>query len=306
MTENLDPAQAPTPAAHGLTIESTTDPDSPITGRFFEHFDQAFVLPNEKETLEGFRDCLALNSGPASARLRERYGPFREAVLIARARGGEMAGGANYAAFALSGKSPLLAINLNYIFVAPAWRRQGYFRRLLSAVRLDAAILPMASGMVPAIFIEQNDPLAMTEAEYAADTAHAGLDQFQRIAIWTKLGARIVDFPYIQPPLSPAQQPDTGLCYAVLGMPGPALDACLLREHLLRYFAISVLKGRDPESDPVARSQLVTLGEACAAGRTIPLLDPGKLTVQAMRQARTTPFHGEKLSLRGVLRNTAA
>jgi GNAT superfamily N-acetyltransferase len=305
MTEIPDPGHDAGPAASRLTIESTTDPESPITGHFFEHFDLAFILPHEKETLKGFRDCLALNSGPASKRLRERYGPFREAVLIAREPGGEIAGGANYIAFALSGKSPLLTINLNYVFVGPAWRGQGYFRQLLSAIQRDAARLREASEIPAAIFIEQNDPLAMTEDDYAADTTHSGLDQIRRIAIWAKLGARIIDFPYIQPPLSPAQEPDTGLCYAILGMPTPALDACLLREHLLRYFAISVLKGRDPDSDPTARSQLATLGDACAAARAIPLLDPGRLTLAALAQCRAMPSHSEKLSLRDVLRNPA-
>jgi GNAT superfamily N-acetyltransferase len=305
MIDISDRAKGGAPAAGYFSFESTTDPDSPITGLFFEHFDQAFILPHEKETLQGFRDCLALNSGPASERLRSRYGPFREAALIAREPGGEIAGGANYIAFALGGKSAMLAINLNYIFVVPAWRKQGYFRQLLGAVRLDAARLREASKMSTAIFIEQNDPLAMTEEDYAADTAHAGLDQFQRIAIWAKLGARIVDFPYIQPPLSPAQEPDTRLCYAVIGMRGPGLDACLLREHLLRYFAISVLKGRDPDSDLTARSQLAMLGEACAADRAIPLLDPGMLTVQVMMQIRAMPSHNKKLSLRDALRNPA-
>jgi hypothetical protein len=306
MIRNPDQAQDGAPAAGGFSFESTTDPDSPVTGLFFEHFDQAFILPHEKETLEGFRDCLALNSGPASERLRERYGPFREAILIAREPGGQVAGGANYIAYVLGGTFPLLAINLNYIFVVQAWRRQGCFRQLLGAVRKDAAVLLSESSRIPsAIFIEQNDPLAMTEAEYAADTAHAGLDQFQRIAIWAKLGACIIDFPYIQPPLSPAQEPDKGLCYAVLGLPGPALDACLLREHLLRFFAISVLKGRDPESDPTARPQLAALGEACAAGRTIPLLDPRVLTVPAMMHYRAMSFDREKASLRSALRNPA-
>jgi hypothetical protein len=293
------------PAAGALSFESTTDPDSPITGLFFEHFDRAFILPHEKETLEGFRHCLALNRGPAFERLHERYGPFREAVLIARAPSGEIAGGANYIAFALSGTPPLLAINLNYIFVAQAWRRQGYFRQLLGAVRFDAALLRKSSTMPAAIFIEQNDPLAMTQEDYTADTAYGGLDQFQRIAIWAKLGARIVDFPYIQPALSSAQEPDTRLCYAVIGMPGPDLDACFLREHLLRFFAISVLKGRDPYGDLAARSQLALLGEACAAGRTIPLLDPSRLTVPAMMQIRAEPSNSKVLSLRDALRNPA-
>jgi hypothetical protein len=292
--------------AGGLTIESTTDPDSPVTSLFFEHFDQTFILPHEKETLEGFRDCLALNRGEAAERLRARYGPFRETILVAREPGGQIVGGANYIAFALDGKSPLLSVNLNYIFTVRAWRRLGYFRSLLSAVRQDAAaLLNEPSKMPAAIFIEQNDPFAMTGEDYATDTAHAGLDQFQRIAIWANFGARIIDFPYIQPPLSPAQEPDTSLCYAVVGIPGQALDACLLREHLLRFFAISVLKGRDPESDPAARSQLAVLSEACAAGRAIPLLDPAKLTPSAATQIRAMPLHRGKLSLRGFLRNPA-
>jgi GNAT superfamily N-acetyltransferase len=305
MTGIPDLPQGAAPAAGTFSFESTTDPDSPVTDLFFEHFDRAFILPHEKETLEGFRDCLALNRGEASGRLRGRYGPFREAVLIARTPDGEIAGGANYIAFGLGGKSPLLAINLNYIFVAQAWRGRGYFRQLLGAVRLDAALLKEAAKMPAAIFIEQNDPFVMTGEDYAADTAHGGLDQFQRIAIWAKLGARIVDFPYIQPPLSAAQEPDTGLCYAVIGMPADALDACLLREHLLRFFAISVLKGRDPESDPAARSQLAMLAEACAAGRTIPLLNPGRLTVPAMMQIRAMSSGSKTLSLRDAVRNPA-
>jgi hypothetical protein len=306
MTDIPRPAQGAAPPAGGLRVESTTNPDSPITGLFFEHFDRAFILPHEKETLEGFRDCLALNRGEASDRLRKHYGAFREAILIAREPGGEIAGGANYIAFLLGGNSPLLAINLNYVFVVQAWRRLGYFRLLLRAVLQDAAaLLSEPSKMPSAIFIEQNDPLAMSEDEYEADTAHAGLDQFQRIAIWTKLGARVIDFPYVQPPLSPAQEPDRRLCYAVIGMPGPALDSCLLKEHLRRFFAISVLKGRDPQSDPTARSQLAELEEACAAGRTISLLDPGRLTLPAMMAIRTMPFPATKQSLRDALRNPA-
>ncbi len=307
-----DPQRAfPTPAAPGanggLRVESTVDPESPVAGLFFQHYDRAFVLPHEKEGLEGFRECLALNHGESYERLRARYGPFREVVLVAREAGGEIVGGANYIAYPLpSDGSPILAVNLNYIFVVEAWRRRGYFRELLAAVERNAVqfFAPGAAALQPIIFIEQNDPLRMTEEEYRRDTGHAGLDQIQRILIWAKLGARIVDFPYVQPPLSAAQSPDATLCYAVIGTTGPAIDACLLREHLMRFFAISVLKGGDPERDPTARPQLSELAKACAERRAIPLLDLSALNHEALAAYLATPPEKRPHSLRDALRNS--
>jgi len=299
----LSPAE--TQSAGGLTTESTADPESPIVDLFFEHYDRAFVLPHEKESLQGFRDCLALNRGQSHERLRERYGPFREAVLIAREPGGEIAGGANFIAFPLPANPPAFAINLNYIFIVPAWRRLGYFPLLLGAVRqAAAAMFPGASlPLPPVIFFEQNDPMRLTQADYARDNAHAGLDQFQRIAIWAKAGARIADFPYVQPPLSPAQAPDTALCLGAIGVRGSTLDPSLLREHLLRFFAISVLKGRDPGSDPAAKSQLAELAQACLEHRPIPLLDTGALSADALRRRRSASSKKGVQSLRDALRN---
>jgi hypothetical protein len=50
-------------SATGLHLTITDRGDSDVFGRFFEHYDRAFVLPNEKEDIEGFRTCLALNHG---------------------------------------------------------------------------------------------------------------------------------------------------------------------------------------------------------------------------------------------------
>ncbi len=63
--------------------------------------------------------------------------------------------------------------------------------RLLSIIALDL----YREGTAPAIFIEQNDPLRLTAAEYAADTAHSGIDQVDLLAIWSRVGAEVLDFP---------------------------------------------------------------------------------------------------------------
>ncbi len=162
------------------------------------------------------------------------------------AASGAMVGGANLIAFPLRRDDEVLSINLNYVFIAsdaaPARPLQAARRRhrrrggeLLRACR--RARSPRL------IFIEQNDPVQMSRADYARDTQHSGIDQMARIRLWTALGAKIIDFPYVQPPLSAGQAPDDTLIYAVLGADGDALDACLLHAHLLRFFGISVLKG---------------------------------------------------------------
>src|SRR5690606_3894893 len=109
-------------------------------------------------------------------------------------------------------------------------------------------------------------------------TLHTGLDQLARIGIWTRLGANIIDFPYVQPPLTADQQADPNLVLAVLGTDASALSACLLHDHLERFFGISVLKGRPPADNPAAAAQLRLLRAGCETGETIALLHAGALS----------------------------
>src|SRR5262249_7261678 len=122
------------------------------------------------------------------------------------------------------------------------------------------------------IFIEQNDPYSMAPQDYARDTRLTGLDQLARIALWARQGAKIIDFAYVQPALTGDQQPGRNLVYAMLGANAPSLHPSLLRQQLERFFGISVLKGRDPESDTEARQQLVRLTALAAAGERVALL----------------------------------
>ena len=257
----------------GLHVSATTRPLSPIVDRFFEAYERAFALPDEKEGIEGFRACLAMNAGNASS------GPPSHCELIAviEDEEGALLGGANFLATAIQPlpRHPSVAVALNYLFVDRAARGRGYSRLLLSVVaQLSARALGDRAGP-PAIFIEQNDPLRMTEAEYYEDSERGGTDQVERLRLWQHLGARAVDFAYVQPALSADQAAEDALVYSVLGFSGPQMSARFLRDHLRSFFQISVLKGRDPTSDPTAAEQLRDLSVRADAGEMIALLDIG-------------------------------
>jgi hypothetical protein len=105
-------------SASGLIIDATIAADDGLVEEFYRDYDQAFVLKNEKEQFEGFAECLALNSGDAYLTLVNRYGPFREFVLIARdpATGNRVAG-ANFIIFPVrptrAASDAVLSMNLD-------------------------------------------------------------------------------------------------------------------------------------------------------------------------------------------------
>lgn len=302
--------------ASGLLIEASTSPHDGLLEEFYQDYDKAFVLENEKEGLEGFAACLALNAGDAYVRLRGRYGPFREFVVVLRARG-ERVAGANFIVFPWGeGQGAGISVNLNYVFVNDPFRRRGLLRRLMgdlpalalglfahtNAHDIPRALVELPTGASSALpvytFIEQNDPYRMSQEAYKKDTELTGLDQMERILMWGRLGARIVDFDYVQPPLSHAQGPDDTLAFAVLGCTLPTLDACILRKHLECFFGISVLKGAPLGGDPTAAAQIARLSGMCDVGQMIRLLPLGKSlpVADAHRPA----------SLRAALRGGAA
>lgn len=284
-----------------LSVRASASPQGPVLDSFFAGYDQSFVLPNEKEELDGFRECLALNFGDEHARLAAEFGPFREIVLIAEDRDGKSAGGANFICYPLAvDGQQVIALNLNYIYVVPSQRGNGYLRVLLGIVETVVRALfdrSQGAGTAPAVltFLEQNDPLRLDAEAYALDSKHAGIDQLQRVGVWARMGARILDYPYAQPPLSEDQGPDEGLLYAVIGAAQSAVSACVVREHLARFFGISVLKGADASKDETASRQLDELAGRCRAGRPIDLLDATGLTA-------IPPGTTADMSLRDLLR----
>lgn len=271
----------------GITVTASDDPASAVLPRFFDGYDRAFVLPDEREELGGFVACLALNTSH-----RHAYGrTHSELVAIFEDGAGTLLGGANFLATAIDRGAalPPAAVALNYVYVEEAARGRGMLRVILGAVR-QLALIALGidiEGPAPAIFIEQNDPLRLTAEEYAADTAHSGTDQVDRLAIWARVGTRIVDFPYVQPALSAAQQADDGLIYAAVDYPGEAVDAGLLHDHLQSFFGISVRKGAKEAPGGVAAAQLADLA---ARGAPVALL-PMEPALGWMRAGRSTePF----------------
>lgn len=249
--------------ANGMQAAITFRSDSDTFSAFYDAYDNAFVLPNEKETREGFAAALNLNRAPLHATLAKQYGPFAECCLLAFHDGRQIGGADLFAATAAnSAGERCVTANLNYLFVDHGLRGRGYMRRLLDvcghALREMSRVL--ATGTEPVlIFVEQNDPFRLSAEQYLLDTQVSGIDQFERLNVWARLGARFIDFPYVQPALSADQAPDATLVYSLLGDDRHALDPALLHQHLERFFAISVRKGAPLLDDASAMFQLAEL-----------------------------------------------
>ncbi len=156
------------------------------------------------------------------------------------------------------------------------------------------------------VFIEQNDPLLLTPQAYARDSGYSGIDQFDRLRIWNRQQARVLDFPYVQPPLSAHQQADERLIYSVLGAPGATLEAGLLKRHLRGFFGISVLKGAALEAVPAALRQLDALDAMARAGQPVALLDPGPALAALDRAQEAGLVRSQHRPLREWLKDQAS
>lgn len=269
--------------ASGLVLHASDDPADSLLGDFYAGYDAAFVLEAEKEPLAGFVECMQLNRSAAGRRLAGRYGAFREIVVVARQghdADAPLAGGANFSCFqfALAGQ-PVRTVALNYVYVLPRFRRRGYSREILlgcnelAARALDAIAGPAPGAATPLLFIEQHDPLRLHAGDAARDNHHAGIDQVDRLRVWSRCGAWIVDLDYVQPPLARGAEPAHDLLLSVCAGGAPELDACVLAAHLERFFAVACMKGRPLAEEPVAASQVDRLAADCRAQRRIRLLD---------------------------------
>lgn len=254
-------------ATRGLTIQASDSADDEVFPAFYAGYDRAFTLPEEKETRTGFEVCLGLNHGQRSAEISASLGAFREVVLVGRLDD-EVVGGANVFVTPQTTHRVVTAA-LNYVYVLPGFRGRGLLRGIVQACcELGETLFPGIGPIV--LFVELNDPLLLTEAEYEQDSAAAGVDQFDRVAIWARLGVRILDFPYVQPSLSPDQPADERLVLGVLAEPSFTLTGALLADHLERFFAISVRKTGEIAPDDLAAAQI----RDARSRDLVPLLDP--------------------------------
>jgi hypothetical protein len=300
--------------SRAVVLDTTDDPNSPLVDEFYRGYQESFILPDETEDLTAFKTCLSFNHGSTGEALRSRFGEFSEYVAIVRptqTADAAMLGGANFIVMPHSkraGEHDLVTVHLNYSFVAPVHRRKGHLRGLISGVQSVASQFASVRGATSSrvlIIFEQNDPFMLTLDEEEADTQVAGISQLERVHAWARLGAAILDFAYVQPPLSPDKQPERRLALGILGLAnGEFLSSCVLHDHLHRFFAISVLKSRDPQTEPSAAQQLLSLASACTRGQPVEALHIASQTED--RLGKICQERRGRTNLREVLRSLKA
>jgi hypothetical protein len=109
-----------------LIINASIKADSEILDEFYYSYDRSFILDNEKEELIGFKKCLALNQEPDHSKLVKKFGDFKEVVLLVKNHNNDIIGSANFLCFVYDEENTIM--NLNYIYVTPEFRGQGYFK----------------------------------------------------------------------------------------------------------------------------------------------------------------------------------
>lgn len=197
--------------------------------RLFELYRSIFGNDDEAEDFEGIQRSYRMVVTPE---LSERFGPFQQYWIEAR-QDGVSVGGVNFTVFKIDAYD-LSSVHINYIFVSPAQRGKGIGRVLLEKVKeVSCADL---------FFCEQNSPDRMSSEEIERDLRLSGISATQRIRWWLRRGFRALDMDYIQPPLSEEKSPCTSMTLNVYPWYVRSLSAGLVREHLLRFYYLSVFK----------------------------------------------------------------
>jgi GNAT superfamily N-acetyltransferase len=286
--------------------ELTASPaDRALLGRFYdEAYSPEFPDPDERESLANIERYLELKA-------QGWYGDNAYHVVVAE-DDGIIVGGAisDYLADPNAGV-------VEFLVVTPAARGQGLGRRLLDVTEasIDADARRLGRPAADFIIAEINDP-------FRIDLAADNLDPFLRARVWSGWGYRKLDFPYVQPALSAAQQPVRHLLLAVKpvmaaytkSIPGARLLATVraylewamripdpeanaeyraMREHLVRRDRVASIPlaryvGHDPATS-VAVDEVVQDGPDLDAVLTVytEALAPGPTSVSpaALRRA---------------------
>jgi GNAT superfamily N-acetyltransferase len=182
-----------------FTLEEVED--RPADLRLLHDFYAKIYVPefpdaNERESLENMCEYLR----------RKRlgwYGANNYHILIAKVDGQPVGCAiADYLAEANAGA-------IEFLTVAPPWRG----RRIGSELRnrtefLLAADSARTGAALDYIVAEMNDP-------FRTPPGTDNMDPVARALFWHRWGYRIIDFPYVQPALSPGQLPVETLCLIV-------------------------------------------------------------------------------------------
>lgn len=258
-TRGASPSQAPLRAipkgigaADGaLCVAPLAAGDRAAFDALYALYERLFPLSDEREPPEAFLQILALND---DADVQRRFGPWREIVAAVRVGadgpvvGGHVFGVTTSGAHAAYGCGA--SVQGIYTFFdasvrgrTPILEIKRYFQdQALRAFGLTRVM------RAPLVFLEVNNPLRMSAAEIAEDTARSGIDPHRRYVFWQRCGLRPLRLPYVQPRLRPDAQPVRCLdlfCSA----DGPDVPAAVVAQHLRAFVSVSVLKGADARTD---------------------------------------------------------
>ena len=174
--------------------------------------------------------------------------------------------------------SKVVTVHLNYAHIDEEHRRSGRLHELVDQVTKTSETAFSEKPVPVIVFLEQNDPLAMSRDDYKRDTEASGIDQVDRMHAWSRLGAKIVDFPYVQPELAPGKEPNDTLALAAITKGVDSIPPEVLKGHLHRFFGVSVAKGEGLAESAV--DQMKQLDGMVAGKKDIALLDPSDAVTQ--------------------------
>ena len=245
-------------------------PERDVFDDIYETYQKCFPLKSEQESKANFQKILASNPKPEDPDARAK-----EMWVYLRDEKGTILGASNFDVFAGTDTPGVDGtVHGIYMFVNPACREQGVFKRLVAEREKEARkFIRAKTGHAETVvtFAEQNSPLLMTPREYLEDSSKV-IDQCQRRIVFDRSSFDTLIFPYVQPELSEGQGACTYLDIVTKGYPkGKPIPSGLLKEHFSRFFELSF-----PEGTSIDHEHFKPALEALEAHEEVSLLSKGK------------------------------
>jgi hypothetical protein len=267
-----------------FVFEEIASSQSATFGPFFEIYQAAFPIEDEREGVDAFEQILALNHDRL---IQDRFGPYREVVAaVRRWDGGPVIGGHVFGmASGPVHRSLGIAASIQgiYSFLHPDCRGSVPIAAFAAYCRQSAQRVfgtSDAPGGIEPIFMEVNNPSRMLPEEIAVDRQSSGMDPSRRYRFWSRAGYSPLAVDYVQPRLREDADPIRYLDLFCSRNSGSQVPSSLLLEHLRSFLSVSVFKGTDADDDPDFAAMRTALSRVAAIG----FVDPASEDQQDIRR----------------------
>jgi len=225
--------------------EIIVSPNGRELKKFYSAYKKVFTLREEQESYSGFKRVMGFNKRKD---LKEKYGFFEE-VIINYLLKGEVIAAVNFSVYSMPSFIKKrygidATSHIIYIFVDKKYREHGLGSRLLLDAEKTARKIMKGKTM---FFIDENNPRKMSIKE-RKESYRCGTSEKKRILWWENHGFKELDFNYIQLPLGLKEKACKYLMLAVRTRKNN-IPSEIVKEHLERYFSLSVLKGQEAENN---------------------------------------------------------